>query len=118
MMCGRGVGPLFRLAEDMLAENRQRRGVMSPMPRPEGERMLDELRQLYARGDLDRDTFVEMRGLAERGELTRADFLEARRQAAEMRTLDSPEAREARMSLSRLQRQEKALERARTESES
>lgn len=117
MMCGHGPGLLFRLAEDALAENRQRRGVASPTLRPEGERMLEELRLLYARGELDRETFVEMRGLAERGELTRADLLEARHQAAEARALESPEAREAGMSLARLLRQEKALERARRDSE-
>ena len=117
MMCGRGPGLLLRLAEDALAENRQRRGVASPIFRPEGERMVEELRQLYARGELDRETFVEMRGPAERGELTRADLLEVRRQAAEARALESPEAREAGVSLARLLRQEKALERARKDSE-
>ena len=117
MMCGRGPGLLLRLAEDALAENRQRRGVASPTLRPEGERMVEELRLLYARGELDRETFVEMRGLAERGDLTRADLLEARHQAAEARALESPEAREAGMSLARLLRQEKALERARKDSE-
>lgn len=117
MMCHHGVGMLLRLAEDAVAENRRRRGVAVPPPRPEGERLSEELRLLYARGDLDRLTFLEMREQAERGELTWADLGEARRQAEDMRAMESPEAREAGVSLARLRRQEKALERARADSE-
>ena len=116
MMCHHGVGMLLRLAEDAVAENRRRRGVAMP-PRPEGEGPREELRLLYARGDLDRQTFLEMREQAERGELTWSDLGEARRQAEDMRAMESPEAREAGVALARLRRQEKALEGARVDSE-
>ena len=117
MMCHHGAGMLLRLAEDAVAENRRRRGVDMPPPRPEGERLREELRMLYARGDLDRQTFLEMRELAERGELTWTDLGEARRQAEEVRVMESPEAREAGVALAGLRRQEKALDRARVDSE-
>ena len=88
-----------------------------PPARFEGEGLREELRLLCARGDLDRQTFLEMRDVAERGELTWADLEEARRQAEEMRAVESPEAREAGVAVARLRRQEKALERARVDSE-
>lgn len=117
MMCHHGLGSLLRLAEDAVAENQRRRGATPPPPRPKGERVGEELRLLYARGDLDRQTFLQMRGLAERGELTWADLEGTRREAEEMRAMESPEAREVGLTLARLRRQEKALERARLDSE-
>lgn len=107
----------MRLAEEALAENERRRDEISPGRHPRAESLEQELRLLYARGDLDRESFVEMRELAKLGRLSPADLGEARRQAAQVRALDSPEAREAAVALARLRRQEKALESARGDSE-
>lgn len=116
MMGHHGLRMLLRLAEESLEENRRRRGEGLP-PRSEGEGLREEVRRLYARGELDRETFLELRRLAERGQLTRTDLEEARLQAREILAMESPEAREASAALAELRRQERALERAKTDSE-
>lgn len=111
-----GLRLLMRLAEEALEENQRRRSAPPP-GRAEGESPLQELRRLYAGGELDRDTFLEMRSLARRGQLTRADLEEARLQAKEMRALESPEAREASRSVASIRQHLRALEKAKSDSE-
>ncbi|MHB1415111.1 MAG: hypothetical protein ACYC1C_07640 [Chloroflexota bacterium] len=118
MMGHHGLRLLMWLAEEAVAENERRRGTAGTATRSGPGRLRAEVRLMYARGDLDRDTYLELRQLAERGALTETDLAEARREAAEMKTLESPEAKELGRAIAGLHRRQQSLERARTDSES
>ena len=118
-MCHGPLDSVFRVVEETLAENRGRRSdrayeYRSPSVGPSIDA---ELARMYARGQINRDTFLRLRPMSRRGELTWADLDELRREARLQPPPGSASA-DDNAALTSIREKRAALEQAARESES
>lgn len=119
-MCHGPLDSVFRVVEEALEENRGRRYDRAYEYRsPRVEPSIDaELARMYARGQINRDTFLRLRPMARRGELTWADLDELRREARLQPPPGGAPADDNAAALAKIQEKRAAVEQAAHESES
>ena len=118
MGCGPDVFRLFDLADTLVRDNRSRRyGVYPPADQPPvGPSPREQLYAMYARGEVDKETFRALKELAKRGELRAVDVAVLRyEQKRKPRPRSSP-ASEEEVAIRQLQSRIAQLEEARKES--
>jgi hypothetical protein len=122
MMEHHGLRLLMRLAAEAMEENRRRREAGEPAQRSAGIRgddLVEGLELLYARGKLERESFLEMRDEVRAGELSQAEMGEMRRLVEELGKSSSSETTaEMAVGLRRVRRHLRRLHQAQAESES
>ena len=115
MMGHHGMGFLFRLVDEVLEQNRENR-ERKPRELSETERLEEELKIMYASGDIDEDTFDRMRISIRTGKITWQDLEQLKKEAAERRFAEIPEERDLKRARADIERQRGALMRAQGES--
>ncbi len=115
MMGHQGMRFLFGLVEEVLDQNRENL-EQKPRERSEKEELEEELKILYARGDIDSDAFDRTKIRIKTGEFTWQDLEQLKKETAERRLAEIPEERELKRARADIERQRRALIRAKEES--
>lgn len=115
MMGHHGMGFLFRLVEEVLEQNRENR-ERKPRELTEKEQLDEELKIMYASGDIDEDTFDRMRIGIRTGKVTWQDLERLKKEAAERKLAEIPEERDLKRARADIEKQRRALLRAKEES--
>jgi len=118
MGCGPDVFRLFDLADTLVRDNRSRRyGAYPPadQPPPVGPSPREQLYAMYARGEVDKETFRALKELAKRGELRAVDVAVLRYEQKRKPKRKSPLTEEE-VAIRQLQGRIAELEEAREES--
>ncbi|MBE0448282.1 MAG: hypothetical protein IBX64_09340 [Actinobacteria bacterium] len=115
MMGHHGMGFLFRLVEEVLEQNRENR-ERKPRALTEKEQLDEELKIMYASGDIDEDGFDRMRIGIRTGKVTWQDLEQLKKEAAERKLAEIPEERDLKRARADIEKQRGALLRAKEES--
>lgn len=115
MMGHHGIGFLFRLVEEVLEQNRENR-ERQPRELTEKEQLDEELKIMYASGDIDEDTFDRVRIGVRTGNVTWQDLEQLKKEAAERKFAEIPEERDLKRARADIEKQRGALLRAKEES--
>ncbi len=115
MMGHHGMGFLFRLVDEVLEQNRANR-EQKPRELSEKERLEEELKIIYASGDIDEDAFDRMRIGIRTGKVTWQDLEQLKKEAAERKLAEIPEERDLKRARADIERQRGALLRAKEDS--
>jgi len=119
MGCGPDVFRLFDLADTLVQDNRSRRYGTYPPVGPSqstGPSPREQLYEMYARGEVDRQTFRALKELARRGELREVDLAVLHYEQRKKPRKKSPPASEEEVAIRQLQSRITQLEGAREES--
>lgn len=115
MMGHHGMGFLFRLVEEVLEQNREHQ-ERKPRRLSEAEKLEEELKILYASGDIDEETYDRLRIGIRAGKVGRQDLQQLRTEAAERKLAEIPEERELKRARADIEKERRALLRAKEES--